>query len=208
MLGYIWGGILIISFVCSLCTGKMEELSSAALSGAGQAVELSLSLLGVMALWSGLMKIADKGGITAILAKLFSPILRLLFPDYKPKSPALKAICANMAANLLGLGNAATPFGIAAMKELEKENKTPKVANRSMVMFVVLNTASIQLIPTTIAAMRATAGSKQPFDIIIAIWVVSVLSLLAGIIAAKCFEIPVERSRLRSHQGGKNGKYR
>lgn len=208
MLSYIWGGMLIVSLVCSLCTGKMEELSSAALNGAGQAVELSLSLLGAMALWSGLMKIADKGGITAILAKLFSPILRLLFPDYKPKSPALKAICANMAANLLGLGNAATPFGIAAMKEMEKENKTPKTANRSMVMFVVLNTASIQLIPTTIAAMRASAGSNQPFDIIVAVWIVSVLSLLAGILTAKCFEIPVEKRLLCSNRGGKNGNDR
>ena len=103
MLGYIWGAMLIVSLICSIYTGKMEELSSAALNGAAQAIELTLSLLGVMALWSGLMKIADKGGITAILAKVFSPFLRILFPDYKPKSPTLKAICANMAANLLGL---------------------------------------------------------------------------------------------------------
>lgn len=208
MLGYIWGAMLIISLVCSIYTGRIGELSSAALNGAAQAVEFILSLLGVMALWSGLMKIADRGGITAILARIFSPILRILFPDYKPKSPALKAICANMAANLLGLGNAATPFGIAAMKEMEKENKTPKIANRSMVMFVVLNTASIQLIPTTIAAMRAAAGSEQPFDIIVAVWIVSFLSLFVGIITAKCLETPVERRRLRSNRGGKNGNNR
>lgn len=193
MLGYIWGGMILISFICALYTGKVGEVSSAALDGAGQAVELLLSLLGIMALWSGLMKIAEKGGITSILAKIFSPILKVLFPDYKKDSPALKAICANMAANLLGLGNAATPFGIVAMKEMEKENKTPQRANRSMAMFVVLNTASIQLIPTTIAAMRSAAGSQQPFDIIVAIWVVSVLSLIAGIIAVKCFEVPSER---------------
>lgn len=208
MLGYIWGAMLIVSLICSIYTGKMEELSSAALNGAAQAIELTLSLLGVMTLWSGLMKIADKGGITAILAKVFSPFLRILFPDYKPKSPTLKAICANMAANLLGLGNAATPFGIVAMKEMQKENKTPEIANRSMVMFVVLNTASIQLIPTTIAAMRASAGSKQPFDIIVAIWIVSFLSLFVGIITAKCFEAPVERRRLHSNRGGKNGNNR
>ena len=201
MLGYIWGAMLIVSLICSIYTGKMEELSSAALNGAAQAIELTLSLLGVMALWSGLMKIADKGGITAILAKVFSPFLRILFPDYKPKSPILKAICANMAANLLG-------FGIVAMKEMQKENKTPEIANRSMVMFVVLNTASIQLIPTTIAAMRASAGSKQPFDIIVAIWIVSFLSLFVGIITAKCFEAPVERRRLHSNRGGKNGNNR
>ena len=90
MLGYIWGAMLIVSLICSIYTGKMEELSSAALNGAAQAIELTLSLLGVMALWSGLMKIADKGGITAILAKVFSPFLRILFPDYKPKSPVLR----------------------------------------------------------------------------------------------------------------------
>lgn len=198
MLGYIWGGMIVVSFICALYTGRMEEISNAALSGAGQAVELLISLLGIMALWSGLMKIADRGGITSILAKIFSPLLRLLFPDYKKDSPALKAICANMAANLLGLGNAATPFGIAAMKEMEKENQTPKKANRSMVMFVVLNTASIQLIPTTIAAMRSASGSQQPFDIIVAVWIVSILSLAAGIAAAKCFEVPSERLRSRS----------
>ena len=192
MLGYIWGAMLIVSLICSIYTGKMEELSSAALNGAAQAIELTLSLLGVMALWSGLMKIADKGGITAILAKVFSPFLRILFP----------------AANLLGLGNAATPFGIVAMKEMQKENKTPEIANKSMAMFVVLNTASIQLIPTTIAAMRASAGSKQPFDIIVAIWIVSFLSLFVGIITAKCFEAPVERRRLHSNRGGKNGNNR
>mgnify|MGYP006972595466 FL=1 len=94
------------------------------------------------------------------------------------------------------------------MKEMQKENKTPEIANRSMVMFVVLNTASIQLIPTTIAAMRASAGSKQPFDIIVAIWIVSFLSLFVGIITAKCFEAPVERRRLHSNRGGKNGNNR
>lgn len=193
MLNYIWGGMILVSFVCALYTGRVEELSQAILNGAGQAIELLISLLGVMALWSGLMKIADRGGITTILAKIFSPFLKVLFPDYKKDSPALKAICANMAANLLGLGNAATPFGIAAMKEMQKENKTPEKANRSMVMFVVLNTASIQLIPTTIAAMRSSAGSKQPFDIIVSVWIVSVLSLTAGVLAAKCFELPSQR---------------
>lgn len=199
MLGYIWGGMIIVSFVCAMYMGKMDEISTAALNGAGQAIELLISLLGIMALWSGLMKIADRGGITAILARIFSPLLKQLFPDYKKDSPALKAICANMAANLLGLGNAATPFGIAAMKEMEQENKTPKKANKSMVMFVVLNTASIQLIPTTIAAMRSASGSQQPFDIIVAVWVVSVLSLIAGVVAAKCFELPSERLSSHNH---------
>lgn len=208
MLGYIWGFMLIMSFVCSAFTNRMSELTSAALSGATEAVELILSLLGAMAFWSGLMRIADRGGLTRLLSRLFSPLLRILFPEYKPKSPALKAICANMAANLLGLGNAATPFGIAAMKEMQKENKTPERANGSMAMFVVLNTASIQLIPTTIAAMRAAAGSESPFDITAAVWIVSVLSLLVGIIAVKCLEPAVGGKRLSMNRGGKNRAYR
>lgn len=202
MLNYIWGAMLVISFMCALCTGRMSELSQAALNGAGDAVQLLISMAGVMCLWTGLMKIADMGGLTAILSKLFAPVLSKLMPDYEKGSSAQKAVCANIAANLLGLGNAATPFGIAAMKEMEKTNKTPGVANKSMIMFVVLNTASIQLIPTTISALRSAAGSGSPMDILPCIWVVSVLSLLVGIIAAKCFEPPKRRLSPRGCEHG------
>ncbi|MDD6488585.1 MAG: nucleoside recognition domain-containing protein [Clostridia bacterium] len=187
MLNYIWGGMIVVSFICALITGRMEELSQAAINGADKAVSLIISMAGVMCLWTGIMKIADKGGLTAIIAKILSPVLSRLMPDYKKDSAAMRAVSANITANILGLGNAATPFGLIAMKEMQKENRLKTKPNNSMVMFVVMNTASIQLIPTTIAALRQAAGSKQPYDILPYIWIVSFLSLAVGIILAKVF---------------------
>lgn len=187
MLNYIWAGMIIVSFICALITGRMEELSRAAISGADKAVSLIISMAGVMCLWTGIMKIADRGGLTAIIAKILSPVLSRLMPDYKKDSAAMRAVSANITANILGLGNAATPFGLIAMKEMQKENRLKTKPNNSMVMFVVMNTASIQLIPTTIAALRQAAGSNQPYDILPYIWIVSFLSLAVGIILAKVF---------------------
>lgn len=187
MLNYIWAGMIIVSFICALITGRMEELSRAAISGADKAVSLIISMAGVMCLWTGIMKIADRGGLTAIIAKILSPVLSRLMPDYKKDSAAMRAVSANITANILGLGNAATPFGLIAMKEMQKENRLKTQPNNSMVMFVVMNTASIQLIPTTIAALRQASGSNQPYDILPYIWIVSFLSLAVGIILAKLF---------------------
>ncbi len=170
-----------------MVTGRVPQLSAAVMSGASGAVELVMAMLGMMCAWTGLMKIADAGGLTAILAKLMNPLTRHLFPSCKKGSPAMKAICMNITANLLGLGNAATPLGIAAMKEMAKLNPT-QTADNSMVMFVVINTASIQLIPTFMATMRAKYGSPQPFDILPAVWVTSVCALAAGVIMAKILE--------------------
>lgn len=187
MLNYIWAGMIVVSFICALITGRMEELSKAAISGADKAVSLIISMAGVMCLWTGIMKIADRGGLTAIIAKILSPVLSRLMPDYKKDSAAMRAVSANITANILGLGNAATPFGLIAMKEMQKENRLKTQPNNSMVMFVVMNTASIQLIPTTIAALRQASGSSQPYDILPYIWIVSFLSLAVGIILAKVF---------------------
>ncbi|HIS68428.1 MAG TPA: spore maturation protein A [Candidatus Gallacutalibacter stercoravium] len=188
MMNYIWGALILISIVCAACTGHMQQLSDAVLTGAGDAVELVVSLLGMMCLWSGLMKIADAGGLTALLAKALSPVMRRLFPDYPAESPAIRAICMNITANLLGLGNAATPMGIAAMKEMEKSNPQKGTANNSMVMFVVINTASLQLFPTMMIVQRARHGAASPFDILPAVWIVSVLALLVGVLTAKALE--------------------
>lgn len=187
MLNYIWAGMIIVSFICALSTGRMEELSKAAINGADKAVSLIISMAGVMCLWTGIMKIADRGGLTAIIAKILSPVLARLMPDYEKDSAAMRAVSANITANILGLGNAATPFGLIAMKEMQKGNRLKTQPNNSMVMFVVMNTASIQLIPTTIAALRQSAGSSQPYDILPYIWIVSFLSLAVGIILAKVF---------------------
>lgn len=187
LLNYIWGGLILLSVFCAVATGRVPELSAAVMSGAAGAVELVLAMLGMMCAWTGLMKIADSGGITLILSKLMNPLTRHLFPNCKKGSPAIKAICMNITANLLGLGNAATPMGIAAMKELAKLNPT-QTADNSMVMFVVINTASIQLIPTFMGTLRAKYGSPAPFDILPAVWLTSVCALTAGIAVAKLLE--------------------
>lgn len=185
MLSYIWLGMIICSVICAVFTGNMEALSKAALDGADKAVNLLISMAGVMCLWTGIMKIADKGGLTSVIAKMLSPLLSKLMPDYEKDSPAMRAVSANITANILGLGNAATPFGLAAMKEMQKTNSLKTAPNNSMVMFVVLNTASVQLIPTTIAALRQAAGSVQPYSVLPYIWVTSVLTLVSGILFAK-----------------------
>lgn len=189
------------SFVCAVITGRIDELSKATLQGADKAVNLVISMAGSMCLWTGMMKIADKGGLTAIIARIMSPVLAKLMPDYEKDSPAIRAVSANVTANLLGLGNAATPFGLAAMKEMQKTNLLKTRPNNSMVMFVVINTASIQIIPTTIAALRQAAGSVQPYDIVPYIWAVSVLSLLAGVTAASVFSVRHAKS---ANIGGKH----
>ena len=189
MMNFIWGGLVLISILCALASGRMEELSGAVLSGAAGAVELIISLLGMMCLWTGLMKIAEKGGLTAVLAKLFSPVMARLFPDYPKDSPAVNAICMNITANLLGLGNAATPLGVAAMKEMAKaRGPGESAADNGMVMFVVINTASLQLVPTMMLTLRASHGAASPFDVMPAVWITSACALCAGVLTAKLLE--------------------
>ena len=188
MLNKVWAAMIAVSVFCALATGRMQQLSEAVLAGAGNAVQLIFGMMGMMCAWTWLMKIADAGGLTAILSRLLAPVLRRLFPAYPPESPAAKAICMNITANLLGLGNAATPMGLAAMKEMAAQNRGSHVADNSMVMFVVLNTASLQLIPTFMGTLRAQYGSAAPFDILPAVWMVSAIALVAGLLAAKLLE--------------------
>ena len=188
MLNKVWAAMIAVSVFCALATGRMQQLSEAVLAGAGNAVQLIFGMMGMMCAWTGLMKIADAGGLTAILSRLLAPVLRRLFPAYPPERPAAKAICMNITANLLGLGNAATPMGLAAMKEMAAQNRGSHVADNSMVMFVVLNTASLQLIPTFMGTLRAQYGSAAPFDILPAVWMVSAIALVAGLLAAKLLE--------------------
>lgn len=187
LLNYIWAGMILFSVICAAATGRMEQLSTSVLSGASDAVTLVLSMTGMMCAWTGLMKIADEGGLTLLLSKALNPLMRRLFPDCKAGGPAVKAMCMNITANLLGLGNAATPLGIAAMQELKKNNPT-QTADNSMVTFVVLNTASIQVIPTFLGTMRAQYNSAAPFDILPAVWVTSLCSVIVGLAAAKVME--------------------
>lgn len=188
MMNYIWGTILVISIICAITTNKIQELSNAVLNGASDAISLVISISGMMALWTGLMNIAEKSGITSALAKIFSPIIKFLFPDLPSDSLAAKSICMNITANLLGLGNAATPFGIKAMKEMQKINSDKSTATNSMIMFVVINTASLQIIPTLLCTIRQKHGSHNPFDILPCLWISSLIALVIGISSAKFFE--------------------
>lgn len=187
MMNYIWGGIIAISVIVSIFTGKVSETSTAAMDSAKECVETVLSMIGVMCFWMGLMEIANRSGLMDKFAKLLSPVINFLFKDVKSEK-AKKAISMNMAANIFGIGNAATPFGLAAMEELAKENKFRATASNSMCMMVVINTASIQLIPTTLLAFRSAYNSSNPFEIMPAVWITSVFSVVLGVVSAKIFE--------------------
>lgn len=189
MLNGIWGGMVLISLVFGAASGRLEEVMQAAMSAAGEAVTMSVGLLGVLCLWCGVMGILERAGGVRMLARFFRPILKVLFPKLKPDSPAMQAIVMNLSANLLGISNAATPLGLRAMQELQKANQNPAEATNEMCMFAVMNTASIQLVPTTLIALRQGAGSAAPFEIVVPILVVSLLSLIAGVLAVKLGEM-------------------
>ena len=184
MMNVIFAGIILFSFVFAALTGRMPQLSEAAMGQAGEAVTLVLSLTGMLCLWSGLMKIAQESGLTELLSRLLSPVTKRLFKGLRPNGEAVNAITMNLIANFLGLGNVATPLGIRAMCEMAKEQRADGAATNDMAMFVVVNTASIQLIPTTTAMLRMQAGSAAPLDILPATWIASVGSVAVGIVMA------------------------
>lgn len=185
------GGFFLVSVsiavVYGIISGNIREVSSAALGGASKAVALSIELLGTLCFWSGLMRAAENAGITKALCKILSPLLNLIFPKLKGKNGVMEPISMNIAANLLGVGNAATPLGIAAMKKLRELSSDSDSATSEMVTFVVMNTASLQILPTTVAALRMEAGAERPFDILVPVWFVSSCSLFIGIFLAKLF---------------------
>ena len=158
-------------------------MAAAAMEGAAAAVELCLSMAGVLCLWMGVMEVMRRSGLPEGLSRLLRPLLKRLYPDFARDREVMDSISANVSANLLGLGNAATPLGIQAARRMSR--RTPGVASDSLCMLVVCNTASIQLIPTTVASVRAAAGCAAPFDILPAVWLASALSVTVGILAAK-----------------------
>ena len=188
MLNYIWGGMIIISFITAVFNGRIEFVANAAMDGAGKAIEMCIGLLGTMCLCTGIARIAETSGLTGVFAKILRPVTKLFFPRLKQGSAALDAIIMNMVANLLGMGNAATPLGINAMKELDRLNKHKNTASNEMCMFVVINTASIQMIPSTVIALRQMYGSQIPSEIVAPVWICSICAVLLGVIAAKLFE--------------------
>ena len=184
-IAFIWVGITAAAVICGAANGCMAAVSAAALDGARAAVELCISLAGVLCLWSGFMELLKQCGLEAKLAALFRPLLRRLLPEASRDPETLAAISANLSANLLGLGNAATPLGIRAARRMAQG--CGGTASHELCLLVVLNSASIQLLPTTVAGVRSALGSADPFDILPAVWTASLLSVLAGLAAAKLF---------------------
>ena len=179
----IWTGMVTLAVLFGLATGRGPEVAAAAVEGAASAVQLALSMAGMLCLWTGVMEVMRRAGLAQGLSRLLSPALRFLFPQAARDRAAMDSIAANVSANLLGLGNAATPLGLEAARRLGRAS--PGVASDSLCMLVVCNTASIQLIPTTVASVRAAAGCQAPFDILPAVWLASALSVAAGVLACK-----------------------
>jgi len=192
-MAWIWTGMVVLSLIFGILSGNLEAVADAALEGASSAVDLSLSMAGILCLWSGVMEIMNVCGISGALAKSFRPILRNLLPNASRDEETLAAVSANVSANLLGLGNAATPLGIRAARRMARG--CGGVASDELCRLVVLNTASIQLLPATIASVRAAAGCQTPFDILPAVWLASTLSVVAGLTAAWLLSLPQKRRR-------------
>ena len=182
-MAWIWTGMAVVSVVCGAVYGRMEAVSAAALEGAGQAVRLCLSMAGVLCLWTGLMEVMDRCGLSRRLGRLFRPVLRRLLPQASRDPETLAAVTANVSANLLGLGNAATPAGIQAARRMAVG--CSGTASDELCRLVVLNTASVQLLPSTVAALRGGLGSAAPLDILPAVWLSSALSVTAGLACAR-----------------------
>ena len=180
--------LFVAAAIAGAVKGDVKAVGQGAFEGAAQGVTLAIGLIGVMALWLGLLKIAEKAGLVDKLARAVRPIFRPLFPGVPDGHPAISAMLLNIAANMLGLGNAATPFGIKAMEELDKLNPTPGSATNAQVLFLAINTASLQLVPTTVIALRAAAHSTDPAIILLPTLGSTLCALTVAIVSAKLLE--------------------
>ena len=182
-MAWAWTAMGLVSLFFALLTGNAAAVGAAAMEGAAQAVELSLALAGPIMLWSGLMEVMERSGLTASLSRALRPVLGRLFPSSTGDPALAEALSCNVSANLLGLGNAATPAGIRAARRLSAPDS--ESASDELCRLVVLNTASVQLLPTTVAAVRAACGSAAPFDILPAVWLASLCSVGVGLLAER-----------------------
>ena len=185
MLNIIWPAIIIISYLYAIFAGNVDSINNSIFTSCENAVNLSITFLGTMCLWSGIMQIVKKTSLIEKLSNALSPIMKFLFPDIKKEDPAHKEISMNIIANILGLGNAATPLGLRAMKTMQEKNPKKDTLTNSMAMFIIINTASIQLIPTTVISIRNSLGSQNPTSIIVPVWIATISAAIAGVTAAK-----------------------
>lgn len=188
MINFIWAGLLIVGIVVGTFTGNLEAVTNAAIDSAKLGVDLALGLIGVMALWLGLMKIAEESGLVEKLAKALKPLMVRIFPEVPAEHPAMGAMIMNIAANMLGLGNAATPLGLKAMQELQTLNDDKETATNAMVTFLAINTSSVTIIPASTIAILATAGSLNPTEIIGPTLVATIVSTTVAVILSKVFQ--------------------
>ena len=187
MLNIIWPIFIIISFVYAIFTGNVEAINNSIFESAADAVELSITFLGTLCLWNGIMEIAKQTSLIKKLTHFLSPIMHFLFPDINKNNVVYEEMSMNIIANILGLGNAATPLGLKAMQTLQKQNSKKDTLSNSMAMFIILNTASLQIIPTTVIAIRSSLGSSNPTKIIFPIWCATIMAAVFGILSAKIF---------------------
>lgn len=181
MVNYIWIFLILIGIIFSFISGNFEVINNSILTNGNEALELILSILPIIVLWTGIMKIAEDSGLLKRFANLVQPLLSKLFPTVPKNNPALGYIASNIAANMMGLGSAATPFGLKAMKELQKINDKKDTASVPMITFLVLNTAGVTIVPTTVLALRIASGSSNPSEIIIPGVIATACSSIAGL---------------------------
>jgi spore maturation protein A len=184
-MGVLWTLLLTLSVVAAALNGRMADLTGAAAESAGKAVTVSLGLVGLLTLWLGLMRVAEEAGLVSALARVVRPVLRRLFPEVPTEHAAMGSMVMNIAANLLGLGNAATPFGVRAMQELETLNPRPGTATDAQALFCAMNTASLQLVPASVIALRAGAGSRAPAEILGATLLASACGVVVAVLVSK-----------------------
>lgn len=182
MVNVIWVGLILIAIIYSLLTGQVDTINNGILTHATSGVNLILEMMPLIVLWTGIMKIAEKSGLLQVFAKALNPILRRLFPSLPRNHKALGYIASNIGANMLGLGSAATPFGLKAMDELQKDNPKKREATEAMITFLVLNTGGVTLIPTTVIALRIMHGSANPTEIIITSILATAVSSISGLV--------------------------
>ena len=187
MIGKICGLVCVLSFVFGVVNGNVGQMSEAIFEGVSSAVSLTVSLIGTMCLWNGIMQVASVSGLIERFSKVMSPILKFLFPDAYKKKNGLGEIAVSISANIFGIGNAATPLAIKAMEKLQQNNVDKTIASNDMVMFTVLGTASLDLFPTTLIALRQTAGSIDALEVVIPIWICSFVTAVLGIVLVKIF---------------------
>ena len=187
MLNIIWPLFIVISFIYAFFSGNIEQVSNGIFESLTDVVNLSLTFLGTMCLWNGIMEIAKKTTLIKKLTSFLKPLIKFLFPELTKNEKAKEEISMNIIANVLGLGNAATPLGLKAMKTMQKENKDKTTLSNSMAMFILITTASIQLIPTNVIAIRNSLNSTAPTQIIFPVWIATIVAAISSIMAAKVF---------------------